>query len=61
MSKKPRKIEESAAAYSPKKTGKAERAPAQTAGTQYLDEATFKKSADHVFKVHEELFRKLAK
>lgn len=61
VSKKPHKIEEPKAAYPAKKPAKA--APAsktETTGTRYMDDATFKKAADKVFKTHHELFRKLA-
>jgi hypothetical protein len=63
MSKKPRKIEEYSTSYSAKKPVKTERAASSeaTGGARYMDDAVFKKSANHVFKVHEELFRKLAK
>jgi hypothetical protein len=61
VSKKPHKIEEPKAAYPAKKPAKgAVPASKETAGTRYMDDATFKKAADKVFKVHHELFRKLA-
>ena len=54
MSKKPRKIEESAASYTAKKPAKAE------PGIKYADPAQARKSMEKVFRVHHELLRKLA-
>lgn len=62
MSKKPHKVEEPKATYAAKKPVKvAVPAPnVQASGVRYMDDAAFKKAADKVFKVHHELFRKLA-
>ncbi len=61
VKKKPTKIEEAKASYPARK--RAQAAPASettTTGARYMDDATFKKAADKVFKVHHELLRKLA-
>jgi hypothetical protein len=62
VNKKSRKVAESASSYAAKKPEKAA-APApkgEAPGVRYMDDATFKKASDKVFKVHHELFRKLA-
>lgn len=54
-------LEEAAAPDTAKKPAKGKAgAKAETTGVRRMDEATFKKSADKVFKTHSELFRKLA-
>ena len=63
MSKKPQKVEEAAAPYAAKKaTQPAVPAtkPENSGGVRQMDDATFRKATEKVFKVHEELFRKLA-
>lgn len=61
VSKKPRKVEEPQAPYAAKKPAKAAPVPkTAAAGVRLMDDATFKKASDKVFKVHHELFRKLA-
>jgi len=61
VKKKPAKVEESAAPYAAKKPVAKAAAPQSTeSGVRYMDDATFRKAADKVFKVHHELFRKLA-
>ncbi len=62
MSKKPRKVEETQAPYAPAKATKpaTPAANAAASGVRYMDDASFKKASDKVFKVHNELFRKLA-
>jgi len=61
VKKKPAKIEESATPYAGKKPAKAEPAPeAGNTGVRYMDDATFKKAADKIFKTRHELLRKLA-
>ncbi len=62
MSKKPHKVGEPKATYAAKKPAQAA-VPApkpESTGVRYMDDATFKKASDKVFKVHDELFRKLA-
>ena len=62
MSKKPQKVDDPASSYAANKQVKAT-APAtktENGGVRYMDDATFKKASDKVFKVHKELFRKLA-
>ena len=59
---KPRKVQEPAGTYTAKKTA-AKATPAPKTGephVRYVDDATFRKAADKVFKTHSELFRKLA-
>jgi len=58
VSKKPSKVQETAAPYTAKKTATA--APAPTSGVRYANPAQAKKSMDKVFSVHKELLRKLA-
>ena len=62
MKKKPAKVGESATPYTAKKPAKRAAPTAKTGntGVRYMDDATFRKAADKVFKVHDELFRKLA-
>lgn len=63
MSKKPSKVQETATPYSAKKPVKAGPAVTKanpTGQTRFMDDATFKKASAKVFKVHHELFRKLA-
>ena len=61
MKKKPRKVEESAAPYTGKKPA-AGTAPKAGAPRQirYATPEQVRKAAEKVFKVHHELFRKLA-
>ncbi len=59
MSKKPRKVEEPQASYAAKKPAKAP-APATASGVRYASAKQTHKAAEKVFKVHHELFRKLA-
>lgn len=61
MSKKPHKVEETQAPYAPAGVAKAA-APAgkPASDIRYMDNDSFKKAADKVFKVHRELFRKLS-
>lgn len=61
MKKKPLAVGEAAAPYNAKPAvkGKGARQEEKT-GVRYMDDATFRKSADKIFKVHNELFRKLA-
>jgi hypothetical protein len=61
VSKKSSKVREAATPYPAKKPVKA--APASktaASGVRYMDDAAFKKASAKVFKVHNELFRKLA-
>lgn len=59
--KKPSKIEEPKAAYAAQKPAKAvPAAKTEVGGVRTIDDATFKKASDKVFKTHSELFRKLA-
>jgi hypothetical protein len=61
VSKKPPKVAESASSYAAKKPAKAKLAPKPAAsGVRYMDDAAFKKASEKVFKVHHDLFRKLA-
>ncbi len=61
VSEKPRKLGEPKATYAAKKPAKAAPAPkSESSGVRYMDDASFKKASDKVFKVHHELFRKLA-
>lgn len=55
-------VGEAAAPYAAKKPakGKAVAKADEARPIRYMDDATFRKSADKVFKVHNELFRKLA-
>jgi hypothetical protein len=61
---KPRKLGEPAGTYTAKTPPKPVRAAtaqkAGASGVRYTDDATFRKAAEKVFKVHDELFRKLA-
>lgn len=59
---KPRKVEEPAGTYSasPKRNAKAAEQAPTSPTVRYMDEKTFRKSADKVFKVHKELLRRLA-
>jgi hypothetical protein len=62
---KPRKVEEAAGTYHVTPKPVASKAPAtvtpSTSSIRYADNATFRKAATKVFRVHEPLFRKLAK
>lgn len=63
VSKKPHKVGEAAAPYTAKKAAKAAvplTSSGNSSGVRYIDDATFKKASAKVFKVHDELFRKLA-
>ena len=61
VSKKPHKVEETAAPYAAKKPAKADAsAPART-GERPPDDAAFKKVADKIFIERKELLRKLAR
>lgn len=61
MKKKPQAVGETVAPYNAKPAVKGKTArKEEKAGVSYMDDATFRKSADKVFKVHNELFRKLA-
>jgi hypothetical protein len=62
VSKKPRKVREPKAAYATKKPAAAPAvSQSKTAsGVRYATPEQVKKAADEVFKVHAELFRKLA-
>ena len=63
VKKKPAKVEETATPYAAKKPAPAAAPvskPGSTSGVRYMDDATFNKAADKVFKTHAELFRKLA-
>lgn len=61
MSKKPRKIEESAAAYSAKKPATKTLVPESVASTpRTIDKASFKKVTDKIFSERKELLHKLA-
>jgi hypothetical protein len=66
---KPRKVQEPAGAYAAKSVaakGTSAHPPASPGkksaltATRHVDEATFRKAAEKVFKTHDELFRKLA-
>lgn len=59
MSKKPRKVGETATPYVAKKSVKVV-APAQPGEIRYATPEEVRKAAEEVFRVHEELFRKLA-
>lgn len=58
MNRKTDKIEDPTAPYGAKKVP--EQATASQAGVKYVDDATFKKAMEKVFKTHKELLRKLA-
>ena len=62
VSKKPSKVEETSTPYPAKKPAKraAPTPKPEGAGVRYMDEAAFKQASEKVFKVHNELFRKLA-
>lgn len=65
VSKKPRKIEEAATPYAAKKPVPAMAKPAYSTTSpapaiRYASPEQVRKAAEKVFKVHEELFRKLA-
>jgi len=60
VSKKPHKVAEPQAPYAAKKPAKATPVPAQTVGVRYATPEQTRKAAEEVFKVHKELFRKLA-
>ena len=61
MSKKPPKVQETATPYTAKKPVKAAAPVRQGKPTiRYATPEQVKKAADEVFRVHEELFRKLA-
>ena len=62
VSKKPHKANEPKAPYAAKKPAKVVPVPGPppAAGVRYMDDAEFKKASEKVFKVHSELFRKLA-
>lgn len=62
MKKKPAKVGKSPVPYAAKPAAKVSIPvpKAEPAGVRYMDDASFRKAADKVFKVHEELFRKLA-
>ena len=61
MSKKPRKVGESAASYVSKKSTTGTPVPKSAdSGVRRVDKATFQKSAEKVFRVHRELLHKLA-
>jgi len=60
--KKPSKVGEPITPYVAKKAAKpgVGVSKQENAGVRYMDDATFRKAADKVFKVHADLFRKLA-
>jgi len=62
VKRKPAKVEEPTTPYAAKKRAKGAATASKAGGTgvRYMDDATFRKAADKVFKVHHELFRKLA-
>lgn len=62
VNKKPSKVEESATPYTAKKPVKVAATAPKTegAGVRYMDDAAFNRASKKVFKVHKELFRKLA-
>ena len=61
MSKKPRKVEESAAPYTAKKpAGKASAPKITESGAKRVDDAAFKKIADKIFSERKALLHKLA-
>ena len=62
MSKKPPKVEESAAPYVAKKPAGPTAAPKtdQAGQIRYIDAETARKLTAKIFKEHDELFRKLA-
>ena len=60
MNKKPHKVGEPKSAYAAKKPVPAVTKTDQPGQTRYMDDTTFKKASAKVFKVHHELFRKLA-
>jgi len=62
---KPHKVEEPTGVYhvgkpSRARTKKVDQKAGQAPVIRYVDDATFRKAADKVFKVHSELLRKLA-
>ncbi|HEY4301285.1 MAG TPA: hypothetical protein VGM73_10450 [Candidatus Didemnitutus sp.] len=60
MSKKTRKVGEAEARYAVKKTAKVDPRSPNAAAVRYASPKRVQQAAEKVFKVHHELFRKLA-